>query len=82
MTAEDKKLERPRAGRMLASPEAVDARTGVVVEQGNVDMLAEVIRRMKAQPLFSVDCRKRAEECFDKDKCFMEYVRLYEKLML
>ena len=64
------------------SPEAVDARTGVVVEQGNVDMLAEVIRRMKAQPLFSVDCRKRAEECFDKDKCFMEYVRLYEKLML
>ena len=64
------------------APEAVDARTGVVVEQGNVDMLAEVIRRMKAQPLFSVDCRKRAEEYFDKDKCFMEYVRLYEKLML
>lgn len=64
------------------SPEAVDARTGVVVEQGNVDMLAEVIRRMKAQPLFSVDCRKRAEEYFDKHKCFMEYVRLYEELIL
>lgn len=35
---------------------------------------------LKANPLSSADCRKRAEEHFDKDKCFEEYVELYESL--
>ena len=63
------------------SPEAVDDKTGVVVEQGNVDALAAAIRKIKERPLSSAACRKRAEECFDKDKCFEEYIELYERLM-
>lgn len=63
------------------SPEAVDSKTGVVIEQGNVTDLANVIMQMKDQPLSSVDCRKRAEEYFDKDKCFEKYVELYEDLL-
>lgn len=63
------------------SPEAIDERTGVVVEQGNVEALAETIRNMKNHPLSSEDCRKRAEELFDKDKCYEKYIRLYEKLL-
>lgn len=63
------------------SPEAVDEKTGVVVEQGNVTALANAIMQMKDHPLSSADCRKRAEELFDKDKCFEKYVELYEELL-
>ena len=34
-----------------------------------------------ANPLSSEACRKRAEECFDKDKCFERYVELYEEFL-
>ena len=54
---------------------------GMVIEQGNVEDLADAIRKMKEHPLSSDDCRKRAEECFDKDKCFEEYIKLYQNLM-
>lgn len=67
--------------RTGGSPEAVDEKTGIVVEQGDVDALAEAIRLIKESPLSSEDCRKRAEEHFDKDKCFEEYIELYERLM-
>ena len=67
--------------RTGGSPEAVDEKTGVIVELGDVNGLVEAIYRMKADLLSSADCRKRAEECFDKDKCFEKYVELYEKLL-
>lgn len=63
------------------SPEAIDEKTGVVVEQGNVEALAEAIKQMRENPLSLADCRKRPEELFDKDKCFEKYVELYEELM-
>ena len=66
--------------RTGGSPEAIDEKTGIVVEQGDVDGLAEAIHNMKEHPLSSLDCRKRAEECFDKDKCFERYIELYESL--
>lgn len=43
--------------------------------------LADAIVRMKEHPLASSDCRKRAEEKFDKDKCFEKYIQFYEKLV-
>lgn len=55
--------------------------TGMVIEQGNVTALANAIMQMKDNPLSSADCRKRAEELFDKDKCFEKYVELYEELL-
>lgn len=67
--------------RTGGSPEAIDEKTGVVVEQGDVNALADAIVRMKKHPLSSADCRKRAEENFDKDKCFEKYISLYEKLL-
>ena len=63
------------------SPEAIDEKTGVVIEQGDVDGLAEAICMIKEKPLSSTDCRKRAEERFDKDKCFEKYIELYENLL-
>lgn len=67
--------------RTGGSPEAVDEKTGIVVEQGDVKALADAICKMKEFPLSSVDCRKRAEKYFDKDKCFTQYIKLYESLL-
>ena len=63
------------------SPEAIDEKTGIVVEQGNVDAIAEAIYKLNDCPLFSEDCRKRAEDYFDNKKCFVKYMELYEKLI-
>ena len=62
-------------------PEAVDDKTGVAVEQGDVDSLVAAIRQMKEHPLSPEACRKRAEEHFDKDKCFEEYIELYNRII-
>ena len=67
--------------RTGGSPEAVDEKTGVVVYPGDVNGLAEAIRRQKAHPLASVDCRARAVECFDKDRCFERYMDLYNEFL-
>lgn len=63
------------------SPEAIDSKTGVVIKQGDLVSLANTIMYMKANPLSSEACRKRAEEYFDKDQCFEEYIELYESLI-
>lgn len=63
------------------SPEAVDDNTGVVVPYRNIEALVETIKAMRLNPKSSVACRERAERFFDKDKCFEEYVELYEELV-
>ena len=67
--------------RTGGSPEALDENTGVVVEQGDLNGLVEAIRMMKDNPLSSSDCRKRAEDYFERDKCFEKYIDLYNGLM-
>lgn len=67
--------------RTGGSPEAVDEKTGFVVEQGNVRALAEAIRTIKESLLSYTACRKRAEELFDKDKCFEKYIVLYNRIL-
>lgn len=63
------------------SPEAVDEKTGIVIPQGDINALASAIRHLKESPLSSSDCRKRAENLFDKDKCFAQYISLYNDLL-
>lgn len=36
---------------------------------------------MRVNPFASNTCRKRATELFDKNELFMDYVKLYEKLV-
>ncbi len=69
--------------RTGGSPEAVSPETGVVVEQGDVAGMADAIRSIcdKGKEHYTDACRKRAEEHFDKDKCFEKYVELYEGLV-
>lgn len=63
------------------SPEAIDEKTGVVVEQGNIEQLANAIIQMRNTPLRSDDCVNRARNLFDKDKCFEKYIELFNRLL-
>lgn len=69
--------------RTGGSPEAVSPSTGVVVEQGDIFAMAEAIKNIcdadRAQ--YMIDCRKSAEDNYDKDKCFKKYIELYEVLI-
>lgn len=55
--------------------------TGMIVKQGDIAGIVDSIRELHAHPLSTEDCRKRAETYFDEDKCFEEYIRLYESLI-
>ena len=63
------------------SPEAIDNKTGVVVEPGNITQLADTIIKMRQTPLSSDDCRKRAVDLYDKDIAFREYLNLYNRIL-
>lgn len=67
--------------RTGGSPEAIDEQTGVVVEQGDLKRVVSALYSMKCTPLSSDLCRKRAEKYFDKNKCFEEYINLYDSLI-
>ena len=55
--------------------------TGMVVEQGDVEGMIRSIRELRQRPINANVCRQRAVEHFDKDKCFEEYIDLYENLL-
>ena len=71
--------------RTGGSPEAIDKGTGIVVEQGN---LQEVVEAIESIRLLAPEerrkqrerCRKRAENNYEKNKCYKEYISLYESL--
>lgn len=66
------------------SPEAIDNETGIVVEKGNVNALAEAIKQIikNGKEFYSSKCRARAERFYNKDNRYMDYLRLYESLIL
>lgn len=66
------------------APEAIDVNTGAIVEQGNVTLMCEKIkefRRIQFKQIHADDCRERAEEKFDKNKCFEKYIELYNSIL-
>lgn len=63
------------------SPEAIDEKTGIVVEQGDIVGLANSIMYVRDNNFSSDICRKRAEQYFDKDKNFEKYIALYNELL-
>lgn len=67
--------------RTGGSPEAVDEKSGVVIKQGDIEGLLSVLCNLRLQNFSSKDCRRRAVENFDKDRCFQEYISLYESLL-
>lgn len=67
--------------RTGGSPEAIDDSCGMVIKQGDVESLASSIMKLIEQPLSKEACRRRAELYFDKNKCFREYLSLYNSIL-
>ena len=63
-----------------ASPELVSDTTGVVVNAGDIDALAEAVFEIekKGKQYYSEACRSRAVSLFDKQTNYMEYIKLYK----
>lgn len=67
------------------SPEIIDKLTGYVVEQGDIEGAASIIQILADKNTEDLleqrrQCRLRAEQHFDKKKCFDHYIELYEGL--
>ncbi|WP_366925601.1 glycosyltransferase [uncultured Methanobrevibacter sp.] len=70
--------------RTGGSPEAIDEQTGLVVETGDVNSLAEgVLKLCKAsdQETRRQRCRQRAVALFNKNDRYQEYLDLYNSLL-
>lgn len=67
--------------RSGGSPEAVNEKTGIVVDKQDVDQLIEAINEIKSKTktYYSAYCRSRAEELYDKKKNFTKYIDLYKR---
>lgn len=65
------------------SPECVDAGCGLVVERGDLPGLVAAIAtlRKNGKESYSAQCQQRAQDHFDKDARFAEYVALYERYL-
>lgn len=63
--------------RTGGSPEAVDAETGVVVAKGDYDALVAAIEGFRNRPKPSEACRRRAETCFDMNRCAERYLEIF-----
>lgn len=66
-----------------ASPELITPETGIVVETGDIQGVADAVKQMlmNGKKSYSVACRKRAEEYFDKNDRYKDYIYLYEDLL-
>ena len=67
-----------------ASPELISAGVGEVVEGGNIDAVAEAVKRVegaKSKEEYRRICRQHVIDKFNKEKNFGDYISLYERLM-
>lgn len=64
------------------SPEAIDSRTGIVVEKGDVKGISDAIMGIFESDIikYKEDCRVRALSLFSKENCYKEYISEYEML--
>lgn len=69
---------------ITASPELITPDTGVVVEAGNLEEVAEAVTLIlgRGKQSYVQACRKRAMEFFDKNRCCMKYVSLYKEMLI
>jgi len=63
------------------SPEAIDSKTGSVVEKGDIELLKDAVEKISVKKSnMKEDCIKRASLLFSKDDRFMDYLKLYESV--
>ena len=65
------------------SPEAIDDKTGFVVEKGDIQGVVEKVEVLKGMNYEEVSkaCRLRAEELYDKKTRYLDYLRVFEGMV-
>ena len=68
------------------SPEAITPESGWVVEQGDIEAVASIVKSLAKKGEREVlaqrkACREWAEKEFNKNECFEKYLNLYERLL-
>ena len=68
------------------SPEAISPETGWVVEQGDIEAIASIVKCIAQKSGSEIvaqrkACRERAEHEFDKNECFEKYLNVYDSLL-
>ena len=65
------------------SIEAVDENTGFVIEQGAYNEVPQILEKIKTKgkQYYKQICRQRAEQYYNKDFAFQQYLDLYEKIL-
>lgn len=66
-----------------ASPELVTPETGFVVEPGDLESVVKNMRtiQINGKETYSLACRRRTEEKFNKDTNFKQYIDLYNEML-
>ena len=69
--------------RTGGSPEAIDEKTGIVVEKGDLEGMTRAIYAIKekGKASYSLVCRERAVKLFNKDERYEDYIHLYEEIL-
>ena len=68
--------------RTGGSPEAVDEKTGIVIEQGDVNQLKSAVEFLAPRKCeYTVACRERALNRFNKNALYNDYVDLFNRLV-
>ena len=69
--------------RTGGSPEILSPETGIVVDRGDYDALVGAIETCckNGKSFYSDACVKRANNLYNKDERFMDYIELYEELL-
>lgn len=63
------------------SPEAIDEKTGIVVEQGDINRLKEAIESVaEDKTKYTEHCRERAMKLYNKQDRFNDYIKLFNSL--
>jgi glycosyltransferase involved in cell wall biosynthesis len=67
-----------------ASPELITSETGFVVDKGNIALLIDLISKVKiiGKSAYSKKCIEHANRFFDKNDRFLEYIQLYNSLIV
>ncbi len=65
------------------SPEAIDEQSGMVVNKGDIDGLAKAIDKVleNGKEHYAPLCKTRAEQMFNKDDRYNDYLKLYEAML-
>lgn len=69
--------------RTGGSPESVGVETGMIVKQGDVNAIVDAVKTVQSlgKTHFSNACRNRAEQLYNREERYNEYIELFEKLM-